>query len=151
MPEPFTGGCACGAVRYACDARPFVAYACHCTDCRKRSGSAFGVSVQVPAESVRLVTGAPARRTRVAESGNRLDVHFCAACGTTLWNRNRARPRVAVVTGGSIDDAGRFPIQAHIWTRSALPWVLLGDDLERFETGGDWARYYAQEPDRLRP
>jgi hypothetical protein len=31
---PITGGCLCGAIRYACDAEPLGAYLCHCTDCQ---------------------------------------------------------------------------------------------------------------------
>ena len=151
MPAPFSGGCACGAIRYQCTAEPFVSYACHCTACQKRTGSAFGISVQVAAEALRVVRGSPATRVRIADSGNALTTHFCPACGTTVFGENRARPRICTITGGSLDDPRRFPIQAHIWTRSALPWVSLGDEVERFEKGGDWTAYYAADPTRLEP
>ena len=43
-----TGGCQCGAVRYECDAAPRTLYVCHCLECRHQSGSAFGMSLEMP-------------------------------------------------------------------------------------------------------
>jgi len=40
-----TGGCQCGAVRYAVAAEPLRLYVCHCRECQKQSGSAFGMSL----------------------------------------------------------------------------------------------------------
>jgi hypothetical protein len=47
MAAPYTGGCVCGATCYRLTAEPLTLYACHCTDCQKRSGSAFGLSMWV--------------------------------------------------------------------------------------------------------
>jgi hypothetical protein len=45
---PFTGGCACGAVRYECAAEPFMALNCHCRDCQRASGSAYASGCSSP-------------------------------------------------------------------------------------------------------
>jgi hypothetical protein len=46
MPAPFSGGCACGAIRYECSAEPIVMGNCHCRDCqlerRRLLGGHFG-------------------------------------------------------------------------------------------------------------
>jgi len=46
---PFTGGCACGAIRYECSAAPLLSWKCHCRTCQQATGSAFNVNVIVPA------------------------------------------------------------------------------------------------------
>ncbi len=142
MPVPFSGGCACGAIRYTVSEEPFVSYLCHCTACQKRTGSAFGISLQVPMAGFSLDKGEPVVRTRIADSGNELSMRFCGECGTTVYSGNTARPHVAVVFGGTLDDPGQVPIEAHIWTDSALPWAPMEEDVERFPRAPDFSRYY---------
>jgi len=48
MGRKLSGGCACGAIRYETDADPVVMLNCHCSDCRKASGSAYAAIVVVP-------------------------------------------------------------------------------------------------------
>lgn len=151
MTSTIQGGCACGAVRYECAADPFVSYACHCTDCRRRTGSAFGIFVHVPSEAVRLTRGTLKTIMRTADSGNRITSHFCGDCGSTLFIENAARPRARTLVGGCLDDPDAFPLQANIWTSSALAWLPIDPNLENFDQGGDWTAYYAHDPDRLKP
>ena len=56
MSDVRTGGCLCGAVRYEVRGEPVHVGRCHCTDCRKESGSAFTVYGQWPADRF-TVTG----------------------------------------------------------------------------------------------
>lgn len=50
MPAPYTGGCQCGSVRYVLTSEPLRVAACHCTECQRQSGSAFGMSMSVKKE-----------------------------------------------------------------------------------------------------
>ena len=142
MPVPFSGGCGCGAIRYTVSEEPFVSYLCHCTACRKRTGSAFGMSLQVPSAGFSLDAGEPVIRARIADSGNELAMRFCGACGTTVYSGSAARPHVTVVFGGTLDDPAWVPIKANIWTDSALPWVPMENGIERFAKVPDFAAYY---------
>ena len=56
---PFTGGCACGAIRYECSCEPLLCWKCHCRDCQRSSGSAFAVVVIVPATAFKFTKGEP--------------------------------------------------------------------------------------------
>ena len=143
MLVPFSGGCQCGASRYTVREEPFVSYLCHCTACQKRTGSAFGVSVQVPSSGFSLDKGAPKTHSRIADSGNELTMSFCGDCGTTLFGNNNARPQVTVAFGGALDDPSWVPIQAHIWTDSALEWMAMDPGTEQFGGAPDFAKYYA--------
>jgi hypothetical protein len=76
MPPPYTGGCQCGAVRYVLTSDPVRVVACHCKECQRQSGSAFGMSMHVKEDSL-TVTGPTKRFTRTADSGNQNTV--CSA------------------------------------------------------------------------
>ena len=54
MPKKLSGGCACGAIRYESDADPTVMLNCHCSDCRKASGSGYAAIVIVQKSSLNL-------------------------------------------------------------------------------------------------
>src|SRR5439155_19672653 len=54
MKIPFTGGCACGAIRYECNAAPIMLLKCHCRDCQQLTGGGFVPAVVVPADASRL-------------------------------------------------------------------------------------------------
>jgi hypothetical protein len=148
-PPSLEGGCQCGAIRYRCGGRPFVAYTCHCVACQKLTGSAFCSCMHVPAETVDLLRGAPAVFERVADSGNRLAISFCAACSTPLFTANAARPRMRTIYLGSLDTPRAVQVSAHIWTTRRLPWVVLPDGARVFPEGGDWRPDYASDPTRL--
>lgn len=146
---PFEGGCQCRAVRYRCTAGPFVAYTCHCRECRKLGSSAFMTCVQVPAEALSVTRGSPASRERVADSGNRLTTSFCGDCGSALFSANSTKPRLRTIYVGTLDRAEDVEVSAHIWTSRKLPWVVLPEGHRVFEAGGDWRPDYAGDPSRL--
>jgi Glutathione-dependent formaldehyde-activating enzyme len=59
MKIPFTGGCACGAIRYESTAEPMMMLHFHCRDCQRSSGGPFSSFVVVPAEAFNLLQGSP--------------------------------------------------------------------------------------------
>jgi hypothetical protein len=76
MPAPYTGGCQCGSVRYVLTTEPLRVAACHCTECQRQSGSAFGMSMPVKKGSV-TVSGFTKQFTRTADSGG--EARACSA------------------------------------------------------------------------
>src|SRR6516165_12790099 len=57
MKVPFTGGCACGAIRYECTGEPIMMLKCHCRDCQHITGGGFAAAVLLPAEAFQLTKG----------------------------------------------------------------------------------------------
>ena len=94
--------------------------------------------MQVPAESV-STSGSPAKRDRVADSGNVITTWFCEDCGSALYTKNSARPRVTTIYVGALDDAESVEVSAHIWVNRKLPWVVLPRGHRVFQMGGDWS------------
>jgi hypothetical protein len=126
------GGCQCGAVRYECREPPLRTYVCHCTECRKQSSSAFGISVQVPRAAFRVVRGSPKLWSRSTGSGHVLDCWFCPQCGTRLWHQRHGSTETLNIKGGSLDSPVDLHGAVHIWTGSALPGVAIPADAVQF-------------------
>src|SRR5262245_32525796 len=122
-----SGGCQCGRVRYVAPRQPLELYVCHCTECRKQSSSAFGVSFVIRRDTFRVLQGDPAFYTRQTASGHALECAFCPRCGSRLWHQSSGYPGTLNVKGGSLDEPVDLTDAVHIWTSSKLPGVLIPD------------------------
>ena len=137
MSRPYSGQCLCGAVRYMVNDEPLAVYACHCTDCQKRSGSAFGLSMWVRRNAIKVTRGEAVLHASSHSDGRPRAGRVCAQCGTRLWSEPDDRPELAVVRPGTLDDTSSLRPVAHLWTRSAQPWVVVPEDAVRYDTQPD--------------
>jgi hypothetical protein len=133
MPAPYPGRCLCGEIEYRLNDEPVTYYACHCTDCQRRSGSSFGLSMWVKRGSLEVTKGEPALFELSGPDGKPRYQRNCAKCGIRLWSEPAKHPEIAVLRPGSLDDAKSFTPVAHIWMRSAHPWVRVPEGVARFE------------------
>lgn len=129
---PLTGGCQCGAVRYRVAAHPLKVYVCHCSQCRRQSASAFGISVVVPQSAFAIEQGAPATWSRPTATGHVLDCAFCTTCGSRLWHQRRGTTATRNVKGGSLDAPVDLRGATHIWTDDRLPGIVIPGDAPSF-------------------
>ena len=131
MPAPFTGGCACGAVRYECSAEPAIALNCHCRNCQRASGSAFASNLAVPKATLRL-SGEVNYYEVQSDNGNTVGHGFCPACGSPVVAKASGLPDLAIVKAGSLDDPSWHKPGMNIFTDSAQPWDCMDPDLPKF-------------------
>ncbi|HZX69873.1 MAG TPA: GFA family protein [Rhodanobacter sp.] len=131
MNVPFSGGCACGGIRYECSSEPLAMLNCHCRDCQQSSGSPFASGVVVPSQSVK-VTGSPKTYAVRASSGVTTTRSFCSDCGSPLFATGEAMPDFTSIRFTTFDDTSGFHPALDIWTSSAAPWVCLDEELPRF-------------------
>lgn len=131
-----TGGCQCGAVRYAVTARPRALYCCHCTACQRQGGSAFAMSLLIDAGAFEITSGQAQAYRFDADSGRTKTGLFCAACGVRLTHHGEGAA-TRTVRAGTLDETGALKPAGHIWTRSAQGWVRFGDDDLLYERGPD--------------
>jgi hypothetical protein len=96
---------------------------CHCTDCQKLTGTAYRVSVPAREGSFRLVAGTPSVYIKVADSGSRRALAFCASCGSPLYAHDADHPEVYGLRVGCIDERGALVPTSQKWCRSALSWT----------------------------
>ena len=131
MPAPFAGGCACGAIRYACTAAPLVSLNCHCRDCQRETGSAFAPILAVPKAAFTLTHGSPQYFALTADSGQTTRRAFCAACGSPLFGLPGSVPDLVTIRVSSLDDPSEFRPSQDIYTASAQPWDYMNPDLPK--------------------
>ena len=125
MPAPYDGGCLCGAIRYRLGAEPLSLYACHCRDCQRLTGSAFGLSMVVPRDALATLRGEPAAYDVAMPDGRRKQGRFCGRCSTRLWGEPARFPQVRILRPGTLDDTSWLRPVGSMWTRSAQPWVAI--------------------------
>jgi len=114
----FTGGCQCGAVRFAVFAQPVRIGLCHCRMCQKAVGGPFISLADVRHEDFAWTRGKPAsfRSSTIAERD------FCAACGTPLSYRQIGGPNIELTTG-SFDQPELVAPTYATGTESQLVWT----------------------------
>ena len=119
---PIEGGCQCGALRYLVATPPLMIYACHCTNCQRIAGSAFGLSATITEDSLRFTSGTPRRVRWRSNAGNERYGTFCGNCGCRIAHGQEPSNGVLSLRAGTFDDPSWVVPTGHIWTKSAQPW-----------------------------
>lgn len=133
MPAPpLTGRCQCGAVTYEIIGAPLKVTGCHCLECQKQSGSAFGLALWVRPGDLR-VRGKVKSHTRIADSGRPITGVFCPGCGVRLYNIPSYDEDVFLLKPGTLDDTSWIRPERMVWLRRKQPWVALPGDIETVE------------------
>lgn len=132
MSETLEGGCACGAVRYRLASAPMFVNCCHCTWCQRETGSAFVINAIIETDRL-AVTGETLAVATPSESGAPQIIHRCPACHVALWSHYGGRTKAAFVRAGTLDQPNPIKPDAHIFTRSKLPWVNIERGAPAFE------------------
>jgi hypothetical protein len=123
------GACYCGAVRYAVADEFLYAANCHCSNCRRTTGSAFKPFAGVERSKLAVTKGADALMIFGTEDAN--NTH-CRACGSLLYSVVRDGAFVHVAMGTLVDDPSIRPTH-HIFVGSRAPWFTITDDLPQYE------------------
>jgi hypothetical protein len=145
MSGGFTGGCLCGAVTYESTNDPMLAGHCHCTDCRRSSGTGHGTNIVVPEDGF-TVTGEVTFYDRPADSGNIVSRGFCPNCGSALYSKNDGVPGVVFPRASSLDDPGVAKPAIVVYASRAVAWDPVDPALPAFDEmpEGDLAEFLAE-------
>jgi hypothetical protein len=123
------GRCFCGAVHYAVADEFLYAANCHCSNCRRTTGSAFKPFAGIARGKLGLTRGAD--RLMIIGEKNSNDTH-CKVCGSLLYSTVRDGAFVHVALGTLVDDPAIRPTR-HIFVGSKAPWFTITDDLPQHE------------------
>ena len=126
MDEPLRGSCLCGGVRFEVTAPFRRANHCHCSRCRKHSGT-FGLTQgRVPREGFRLVAGEALIRVYRPDGG--AVKAFCSVCGSSLFGAHWPEGDEISIRLGSLDGDPEIRPQYHSFVDSRAAWDELPDD-----------------------
>lgn len=134
MAEEAMGGCQCGEVRYRFDGAPLELTVCHCTECQRQSGSAFGMSLWIPASAFALLSGSLKFFEVVCDSGRIKSCAFCPTCGTRIYHRTDDAG--ISIKAGTLDDTSSLRPTHHYWTKRKQPWVKIPTGSTTFPDDG---------------
>ena len=145
-----TGGCQCGAVRYALHAPPTDPHICHCRMCQKAFGSFFAPLTGLPLDKFELARG----ELSIFKSSDQTERGFCNKCGTPLTFHYVDSPRIAIAIG-SLDEPAKIVPATQYGIEARLPYfaalaVLPGEKTTEEDTpdkAASIARSNHQHPD----
>ncbi len=130
-----SGRCLCGGVRFEIEG-PLGPFAyCHCTSCRRASGTAFAANTPVEAARVRWTSGRELLREYESSPGKFRS--FCGGCGSPVHARLGAAPEWLSLRLGLIDADPGHRARAHFNVGEKAPWFDITDALPQHE--GDTA------------
>jgi len=133
MSTAYTGGCACGAVRYEISAEPIFMNDCQCRDCQRISGSGHGSYLTFPSRADVELSGEAAHWDNAGDSGNVKANWFCPICGSPVYLTFQAMPELFTVHAASLDDPGRYAPQVVTYARSGHAWDHIDPALPKFD------------------
>jgi len=133
MTEKMTGGCQCGAIRYEITGAPKRTVVCHCTDCQRQSGAAFGMTLLVAEDGFRIVQGEVKTWASTSSTGRGKLGAFCPDCGTRIYHKPEWRKGTYSIKPGTLDDTSDLKPDMHLWTSSKQPWVIIPEGVEAYE------------------
>ena len=145
MTEELTGGCGCGEVRYALTSPPMFTNCCHCLDCQRQTGSAFVINGIIETDRIRLLAGQPEGVMLPTESGRTHMCFRCPSCQVALWSDYGGRSYLRFLRVGTLDNPALVQPDAHIFTRTKLPWITLPGDVPAFEVYYDMKATWSPE------
>lgn len=126
------GKCLCGAVHYAVVDEFVYALNCHCSNCRRATGSAFKPFAGIERSKLGITKGGENLLIFGKENAN--DTH-CKVCGSLLYSVVRDGAFVHVTMGTLVDNPTIHP-SAHIFVGSKAAWFTITDDLPQHEEFG---------------
>jgi hypothetical protein len=127
-----TASCSCGQLRVTAEGEPVRVSMCHCLECQKRTGSAFGAQSRFPRERVRI-EGSATKWSRVGDDGGKATFSFCPTCGTTVYYEIDDQPELLAVTLGSFADPMFPPPRFSVYESRRHAWVSVPDGAERWD------------------
>lgn len=128
----YSGQCLCGAVSFKIENGISDIIHCHCSLCRKNSGTAYATNGFVNTEDFHILSGQDNLSTFSFKPGR--NRHFCKTCGSPIYSSNEDdKSRIRIRLGAIDSEVTERPI-SHNFVTSKASWEDLDADLPRYDT-----------------
>ena len=134
MMSTYTGGCACGKVRYEFQGPPKFSYICQCRDCQRATGSGHAPLMMFSSEDGTVAGQIDFFPVR-SDSGNTISRGFCPGCGSPILITGTIYPAGRFVYAATLDEPDMFEPSRVIWNESACGWDAVDRSLPVHEKG----------------
>jgi hypothetical protein len=125
--EAYEGGCLCGAIRYRVTGKQLRGTICHCSICKKWSGSPFLSWALFNKGQFGWIRGAPGTIKATPAVARK----FCERCGSPLTFEFTDSSEIMGVTTGTLDEPDEFRPTRHNWTSKEVSWLDMAAKLPR--------------------
>lgn len=129
---PFEGACLCGRVRFRVTGELLAFQYCHCSRCRRLTGSAHAANLFTPTDGLQWLSGEEAVSTYVLDAEPPFGTAFCSNCGCSMPSRSSSGKAWVVPAGSLEQDPGLRPARS-IFHASRAPWYVEVSDLPKHD------------------
>jgi hypothetical protein len=124
--------CSCGSLTATAEGEPVRISVCHCLECKRRTGSAFGYNAHWPKDRVRT-SGPSSRFLRTSDEGYWVAQSFCPSCGSTVFYEIERRPGILSIPVGGFAEPDFPPPTVAVYSSRKNGWVAMPDALVQEE------------------
>ncbi len=126
----YSGGCACGAVRYSANAEPLNALHCHCRQCQHATGTGHSSLFVMPKEAV-AISGELRFFDQRADDGSTVSRGFCPLCGSPVLGFTSGKPDILLIAAASLDNPALFHPKRIVFAQNAHAWDYMDPALPK--------------------
>lgn len=127
----YKGSCLCGSIQFSLNGGVTDIIHCHCSLCRKASGSAFATNGFIDATDLMLIDRDNSLTHYESSAGKRK--YFCKTCGTPIYSSNAQSPLRYRLRLGVIDSDITERPSSHNFVTSKANWENLDVTLPHYE------------------
>lgn len=124
--------CSCGQLEVSVRGEPVRISICHCRACQRRTGSPFGAQARYAVGDTEI-TGQSNSWLRTADSGHRIDFHFCPNCGSTVFYLPEEEPELIAIAVGAFADPSFPSPKVSVYESRRHPWVGIPTEIDHWD------------------
>jgi hypothetical protein len=130
-PTTLNGSCLCGSVKYEVTGEAQRFFHCHCSRCRKATGTGHASNLFLQPAALKWRSGEELVRTFKVPEAQRFTNNFCSTCGSRL-PRQAKESDLVMIPAGSLDSAAPILPQARIFSESRTSWSCTDENLPAY-------------------
>ena len=127
------GSCLCKGVRFIIEGELAPIQICHCSQCRRAQGGAFGANIPVETAKLKFLSGLDLLHRYESSPGKTRA--FCSICGSPVLSERSSLPGVVRIRAGLLAEPVAAEVESHAYVDSKAAWWSIDDGLTQHPEG----------------